>query len=53
MGGVAAYVATPTGEYAKDKVILFLSDVFGFNIVNSKVCITGTPCSLSELTPAI
>ncbi|KAI0351385.1 alpha/beta-hydrolase [Trametes cingulata] len=37
IGGVECYVATPTGEYPKDKVVLFLSDVFGIPLVNNKL----------------
>lgn len=32
------YVATPQGDYPKDKVILFLTDVFGIELVNNRVC---------------
>ncbi|KAG2110573.1 dienelactone hydrolase [Suillus discolor] len=35
--GVACYVATPTVDYPKDKVILFLPDVFGIEISNAKL----------------
>jgi hypothetical protein len=35
--GVACYVATPTVDYAKDKVILFLPDAFGIELINAKV----------------
>jgi hypothetical protein len=38
IGGVACYVATPTVDYPKDKVILFLPDVFGIELNNAKVC---------------
>jgi uncharacterized membrane protein YczE len=37
IGGVKCYVATPTGEYARDTVVLFLPDVFGLEFVNSQV----------------
>ena len=37
IGGVACYVATPKGDYAKDKVVLFLPDVFGIPLVNNRV----------------
>ena len=30
-------MGTPTGDYPKDKVVLFLSDVFGIPLVNNKV----------------
>ncbi|KAG1839669.1 dienelactone hydrolase [Suillus subluteus] len=35
--GVACYVATPTVDYPKDKVILFLPDVFGIELINAKL----------------
>ncbi|KAG1817091.1 dienelactone hydrolase [Suillus subaureus] len=35
--GVACYVATPTVDYPKDKVILFLPDVFGIELINTKL----------------
>lgn len=37
IGGVECYVATPTGDYPKNKVILFLTDVFGIPLVNNKL----------------
>ncbi|KAJ6465154.1 dienelactone hydrolase endo-1,3,1,4-beta-D-glucanase [Mycena vitilis] len=37
IGGIESYVATPTVEYPKDKVILFLSDIFGMGLVNPKL----------------
>ena len=37
IAGFECYVATPTTEYAKEKVILFLSDVFGLALINNKV----------------
>ncbi|KAH6916281.1 dienelactone hydrolase [Coprinopsis sp. MPI-PUGE-AT-0042] len=37
IGGVPAYVATPGGDYAKDTVILFLTDVFGYKLINSQL----------------
>ncbi|KAH9857271.1 alpha/beta-hydrolase [Lenzites betulinus] len=39
IGGVECYVGTPTGEYAKDKVVLFLTDVFGLPLVNNKLLV--------------
>jgi hypothetical protein len=44
LGGVTCYVATPTGEYAKEKVLLFLPDVFGLQFINNQV----QPSSLSR-----
>ncbi|TFY70448.1 hypothetical protein EVG20_g2554 [Dentipellis fragilis] len=37
IGGIKTYVATPTGEYPKDKAILFLTDVFGPELNNNLV----------------
>jgi len=37
IGGVRCYVATPDVDYPKDKVILFLTDVFGIDLINSKL----------------
>jgi hypothetical protein len=37
IGGVRCYVATPETEYPKDKILLFLTDVFGVDRVNSQV----------------
>ena len=43
IGGVESYVATPAGDYAKDKVVLFLSDIYGPQLSNAQV-------SLCEIT---
>ena len=37
INGVKTYVATPKREYAKEKAILFLPDVFGIEFINAKV----------------
>ncbi|KAJ6568382.1 dienelactone hydrolase endo-1,3,1,4-beta-D-glucanase [Mycena vulgaris] len=37
IGGIECYVATPTVDYPKDKVLLFLTDVFGLDLVNNKL----------------
>jgi len=37
IGGVKSYVATPTGEYPKTKAILFLTDVFGAELINNRL----------------
>ena len=34
---VNCYVATPKGEYAQDKAILYIPDVFGIQLLNHKV----------------
>ncbi|PIL25176.1 hypothetical protein GSI_13065 [Ganoderma sinense ZZ0214-1] len=37
IAGIETYVATPTGEYPKDKVVLFLCDAFGLKLENNKL----------------
>jgi hypothetical protein len=37
IGGVDCYVATPEGDYPKEKAILFLPDVFGPQLNNAQV----------------
>lgn len=37
VGEIECYTATPTGDFPKDKVLLFLADGFGTNLINSKV----------------
>jgi len=37
IGEVDSYVATPTGEYPKNKAILFLPDVFGPQLKNAQL----------------
>jgi len=37
IGGVPCYVATPTVDYPKDKVVLFLPDVFGIELINAQL----------------
>ncbi|KAG0698247.1 dienelactone hydrolase [Suillus ampliporus] len=37
IGGVDCYVATPAVDYPKDKVVLFLPDVFGIELINAKL----------------
>jgi len=37
VGGVDAYIAIPTGDYPKDAVILFLSDIFGIQLPNGQL----------------
>jgi hypothetical protein len=36
IGGVRSYVATPSGEHAKEKVLLLLTDIFGLELVNGQ-----------------
>ena len=33
-----SYVAVPEGDYPKDTVILFCTDVFGPQLINAQVC---------------
>ncbi|GBE90106.1 Protein AIM2 [Sparassis crispa] len=37
IGGVECYVATPTVDYPKDKVILYLIDIFGIHLPNHQL----------------
>ena len=37
IGGVSCYVATPEGDYAKDTVVLYLTDAFGVPLPNNQV----------------
>ncbi|KAJ7038567.1 dienelactone hydrolase endo-1,3,1,4-beta-D-glucanase [Mycena alexandri] len=37
IGGIESYVATPTGDYPKDKVVLYISDVFGIHLPNHQL----------------
>ena len=39
INGVDAYVATPTQDYPKDKVLLLLTDIFGVPLVNTQVSV--------------
>ena len=43
IGGVDCYVSTPTVDYPKDKVLLFLTDAFGLELTNSLVNFSCTP----------
>ncbi|KIP04970.1 hypothetical protein PHLGIDRAFT_25327 [Phlebiopsis gigantea 11061_1 CR5-6] len=36
IGGIHCYVATPQGDYPKDKVVLYLTDVLGIALVNNR-----------------
>ncbi|KAI3616946.1 dienelactone hydrolase endo--beta-d-glucanase [Moniliophthora roreri] len=40
IGGVDCYVATPDGDYPKDKVILFLPDAFGIQLLNNQLLVS-------------
>jgi len=37
IGGIDTYVALPTTDYPKEKAVLFLTDIFGINLVNNKI----------------
>lgn len=37
IAGIDCYVATPKGDYAKDKIVLYLADVFGPQMVNAQL----------------
>jgi len=39
IGGVKSYVGTPTVDYPKDKVILYLADVFGPQLENAQLLV--------------
>ncbi|EMD39198.1 hypothetical protein CERSUDRAFT_81960 [Gelatoporia subvermispora B] len=39
IGGIECYVGTPTIDYPKDKVVLFLTDVFGLPLNNNKLLV--------------
>ncbi|KAJ3984931.1 dienelactone hydrolase endo-1,3,1,4-beta-D-glucanase [Lentinula detonsa] len=39
INGVESYVGTPTGDYQKDKVLLFLCDVFGPQLPNAQLLV--------------
>ncbi|KAJ7634473.1 dienelactone hydrolase endo-1,3,1,4-beta-D-glucanase [Roridomyces roridus] len=37
IGGIECYIATPTVDYPKDNVVLFLTDVFGLALENNRL----------------
>ncbi|KAJ7060931.1 dienelactone hydrolase endo-1,3,1,4-beta-D-glucanase [Mycena amicta] len=39
LAGVDCYIATPAGDYASDKAVLFLTDVFGLSLLNNKLLV--------------
>ena len=45
IGGIECYVATPTVDYSKDKVVIFISDVHGHVLVNAQVRISSPSLS--------
>ena len=38
LGGIRTYISTPSIDYPKDKVLLYLTDIFGPDLVNHQVC---------------
>ncbi|KAF8141935.1 hypothetical protein EV363DRAFT_1150507, partial [Boletus edulis] len=56
IGGVKCYLATPIAVYSKEKIVLFLPDAFGMELVNNQVQIThslGKPWTDLQLTAAL
>jgi len=39
IGGVNCYVGTPSGDYSKEKAILFMPDAFGISLINNQLII--------------
>ncbi|TFK39477.1 dienelactone hydrolase endo-1,3,1,4-beta-D-glucanase [Crucibulum laeve] len=39
IGGVDCYIGTPAVDYPKDKVVLFLADAFGIQLVNNQLLV--------------
>ncbi|KAI6000263.1 dienelactone hydrolase [Pisolithus marmoratus] len=39
IGGVRCYVGTPSGEYNKEKAVLFLPEVFGIDLINAQLLV--------------
>jgi len=37
IGGIPCYVATPKGDYAKDKALIYCSDIYGIKLVNHQL----------------
>ena len=37
IAGVKCYIATPSGEYDKSKVLIYISDAYGLELVNNRV----------------
>jgi dienelactone hydrolase len=37
INGVRSYISTPTQDYPKDKVLLFLTDIFGPELINNRL----------------
>ncbi|TCD62747.1 hypothetical protein EIP91_006445 [Steccherinum ochraceum] len=37
IGGVDCYVATPTANYDQDKILIFLTDIFGPRLINAQL----------------
>lgn len=43
IGEIECYTATPSEDFPNDKVLLFLADGFGINLINSKVRLSTSP----------
>ncbi|KIK64394.1 hypothetical protein GYMLUDRAFT_39946 [Collybiopsis luxurians FD-317 M1] len=39
INGIKSYVGTPSGDYQKDRALLFLTDVFGTELVNAQLLV--------------
>ncbi|KAI6012506.1 dienelactone hydrolase [Pisolithus orientalis] len=39
IGGVRRYVSTPSGEYNKEKAVLFLPSIFGIDLINAQLLV--------------
>ncbi|KAF9459320.1 dienelactone hydrolase endo-1,3,1,4-beta-D-glucanase [Collybia nuda] len=39
IGGINCYVGTPTVDYPKDKVVLYLADIFGPQLINAQLLV--------------
>jgi hypothetical protein len=37
IGGIESYVATPSIPHPKERVLIFLTDIFGLSLVNNRV----------------
>jgi hypothetical protein len=44
INGINCYVATPSCDYDQSKVLLYLTDIFGWSFVNHRVCVGDHAC---------
>ena len=49
INGIRTYVATPKTDYPKDKAVLYLTDVFGHELLNNRARYPFHPLSLFNL----